>query len=93
MSILDILRKHQVPDACIADVKALLHEIPVTTRINTAEATRVGVDKLKEYLKRDAARQMARDLEKNVVSSEINDEDGKLTEMRYTLTVVKERSL
>jgi len=93
MNILDILRKHEASDECINAVKAMLHEIPVTTRINTAEANRVGIDKLKEYLKRDAARQMARDLEKSVASSEINDEDGKLTEMRYTLTVVKERAL
>jgi hypothetical protein len=91
MTILDILRKHQVPDACIADVNALLREVRVDRKINSAEVSQTGIQKLKEYLKRDASRMMAAGFVADLVESELKDADGNTTDIRYTLTVVRNK--
>jgi hypothetical protein len=92
LSILDILRKHNVSDECLAEVKPLLRVIEARRAIDTKEANRVGIEKLKIYLKRDAARMMGMSLAQDLVERETMDAEGNTTEIVYTLTVAKEKA-
>ena len=91
MTILEILRKHQVPDACIKEVEGKLQTLSPSRKVDTRELERNGMASLKRYLKRDAARRLADAIEGFMIEKEDVDDEGKLKEIHYSLTFVREK--
>ncbi len=88
--ILDVLRKHKASGECIAEVKSMLSEHPYSVKINTTEVARVGIVKLKEYMRKHAANKLSAELLPLLQEVEIKDKDKEeILEITYKITVVR----
>lgn len=90
MTIIEILRKHQASDDCIAEVQKLISVRTATRALDSRESERLGMASLKRYLRRDATRRFAEALEPYMREEEEKDSEGKTLQMHYRLTFVRE---